>query len=622
MPRQTRQLLLLLAVGAAVFFTRLGATQLWDEDEPIFAATAREMMERGDWVVPVFNGGVLPDKPAAMYWLMIAGYFLFGTTEFAARCGSAFFSIGVVLLTWQLGRRLFSAEVGFWGGLVLATSLSFDVVARAATPDALLVFFSTLALFCFVAGGTPRQRRGTARSLVTTAPLSAMPGWRAYAAMYAAMGLAVLTKGPVGVVLPTAAIGIYLLIAGRRRDVGGRPGECDAIQLAANKTRVAKALGQAAAVFQPTHVLRTIWSMRPLTALAAVAAVAGPWYVWVGMRTHGQWLEGFIGVHNIGRFLHAMEHHRGPFYYYLIAVVIGFFPWSLFLTPLFRQCIGRIRRGHRWQPGYQLMIAWIAVYMVFFSLAQTKLPNYILPTYPALALLAGAWIAHWLRRPSRVAPRDLHAAWLLLALVGLGVAVGLPVAAHKFLQGEVVLGIVGVPLVAGAALAWHFTRRKQPRRAAWSMAAAAASFSLALFAWGAVRIDRQQSSAQFADVIHRHAPDGAAQIRTLGYYRPSLVYYSHRPVWQLESPEQVVEFFLRQPEDAFVFASDERYRQLIAVLPSDVSVLLRRPWFLRSSEILLLGRTSQDAGMRAPQLMAGRSERSTSKEAQADAANR
>ncbi|HVC98927.1 MAG TPA: glycosyltransferase family 39 protein [Pirellulales bacterium] len=594
MPSQGRQLLVLLGLSAAVFFANLGAAQLWDEDEPIFAGTAREMMERGDWVVPVFNGAMLPDKPVGMYWLMMAGFAVFGPTEFAARCGSALFGLASVLVTWQLGRRLFSAEVGFWGGLALATSLSFDVVARAATPDAMLVFFSTLALYCFVAGTTPRQPSGSARAYLATAPLSVEPSWSAFAAMYAAMGLAVLSKGPVGLVLPTAAIGLY-------RSIARRPGVSSAAQSRTDQATagartwwawVRSAIGNAAAVVSPAHLLRTMWSMRPLTALAVVAAVAGPWYVWVGLRTNGQWLAGFIGVHNVGRFFHAMEHHHGPFFYYVVAVVIGFFPWSLFLTPGLRLCGRRIRRGHRWRPGYVLLLSWIAVYVVFFSLARTKLPNYVLPVYPALALVIGGWIVAWQRRPSLVARRDLRAAWLLLALVGLGVAVGVPIAAIKFLQGEVLLGLIGLPLIVGAVFAWRFSERGQPRHAALTLAVAAASFSIALFGWGAVRIDRQQSSAKFAEFIRQHTAIGAARIRTFGYYRPSLVFYSRQPVRQFVAPEQVAEFFRDQPDDAFVFTSDERYRQLTAVLPPDVVVLARRPWFLRSSEILLLGRAT------------------------------
>ncbi|HET6883625.1 MAG TPA: glycosyltransferase family 39 protein, partial [Pirellulales bacterium] len=145
-----RQVLGLTALSGLLFFVSLGGVELWDEDEPMFAGAAREMMDRHDWVVPYFNARMLPDKPVLSYWVMMAGYRLFGPTEFAARAGSALFSVGSVLLTWMLGRQMFSSRAGLWAGLALATSLGFDVIARAATPDAVLTFFCTLVVVCYV----------------------------------------------------------------------------------------------------------------------------------------------------------------------------------------------------------------------------------------------------------------------------------------------------------------------------------------------------------------------------------------------------------------------------------------------------------------------------------------
>ena len=126
-----RHQLVLAAIAGAMYFVNLGATHLWDVDEAIFSQAAKEMHARGDAVVPYFNGQVFPDKPALMYWLMIGAYELFGPTEFAARFWSAVFGIGSVLLTYQLGRLVFSPRVAFWSGLILATSLNFNVIARA-----------------------------------------------------------------------------------------------------------------------------------------------------------------------------------------------------------------------------------------------------------------------------------------------------------------------------------------------------------------------------------------------------------------------------------------------------------------------------------------------------------
>ena len=579
MPRMAhpvKQFLVLVAIAGAVLFTNLGAAQLWDEDEPIFAGAAREMLDRGDWVVPYFNGQLLPDKPALMYWVMIAGYLAFGPTEFAARCGSAAFGLASVLLTWQLGRRLFSSRVGFWAGVVLATSLNFDVVMRAATPDALLVFFSTLAFYAFVRGTTPKG----------SLPLSAAPRWPTYLATYAAMGVAALAKGPVGVVLPTAAIGMYLLIA---RSIAG--GAVTSVGSDLTWTAKGRRLFRATAViFHPWNVLRTTWSMRPLTAVATILAVAGPWYVWVGLRTDGAWTAGFFGVHNLGRFLRPMEHHSGPFFYYLIAVLVGLFPWSVFLGPGLRQAARRLQLAHRWRPGYLFLACWIGVYLVVLSSARTKLPNYILPMYPALALLVGSWIDGWLRRPRLVARRALIAAWLTIGLIGLAMTVVAPIVAQKYLQGDPLLLACGLPLIAGAWAAWWFNRQGHPRRAAWSLTAASVAWSLTLFGWAAARVDRHQTSARFAAVIDQCAGGQTPAIRTFGYYRPSLVFYTRQPIRQIFAPDDVGDFFRSHPDDAFLLTNDQEYGRLAGVLPADVTVLERRPWFLKSREILLLGR--------------------------------
>ena len=123
MRQQVRQGLVLMAVTAVVFLTRLGATRLWDDDETFFAQVAREMFERGDLIVPWFNQALFSHKPPFMYWMMIGAYHLFGVTEFAARLPSALFATASVLLVWRLGRILYSPAVGFWAAIVIATWL-------------------------------------------------------------------------------------------------------------------------------------------------------------------------------------------------------------------------------------------------------------------------------------------------------------------------------------------------------------------------------------------------------------------------------------------------------------------------------------------------------------------
>lgn len=585
MHRSSRQLLGLLAVSGLLFLTNLGAAGLWDEDEPIFAGAAREMMRRGDWVVPYFNSAMLPDKPALLYWVMIGAYWLFGPTELAARLGPALFSMGTVLLTWHLGRRMFSSTVGFWAGLVLATSLNFDVVARAATPDALLIFFSTLAIVSYVSGTSVLSSGG--ETGVQATGRRRRTSWLALAGSYAAMGMAVLAKGPIGVILPTATIGLFSLVSSTSTDANGL------VAAQMGWLQSLRRLGlNTARLIHPRRVVEAIREMRPVTGLLLVLTIAGPWYLAVGIRTDGAWLAGFFGKHNFGRFLQPMEHHRGPFYYYLIAMVIGFFPWSLFLGPTLLHLKSRLAEAQAGRERYWFLICWIVAYVGFFSLAATKLPSYIVPAYPALALLVGAWMVSWLDGGHVVSPRLLQVAWGSLALAGFGLAIAMVIVARVLLDGDVLLGLTGLPLVVGGAICWGWHRRAQPRRAAAAFAATGVAFSLAVFAGGAVEVGRHQSSALFADTIHRQTGGQPAVVRSFGYWRPSLVYYVGQPVRQLFSEQQVLALCQRWPHHGFLLTTNDHYARLAGRLPADVTLLGRRRWFLRSEDIVLLGRAA------------------------------
>ena len=435
----------ILAVSSLVLFTNLGGPRLWDRDEPRNAGCAAEMMQRGDWVVPVFNAELRAHKPVLLYWLIMSAYGVFGVSEFAARFWSAALAVGTAMATYGIGRRLFHAQVGLWAAVILATSLMFDVAGRAATPDSALIFCSTAALLVYVLAAFPANG--------TYFPQR----WWAAAAMYGLMGLAVLAKGPVGAVLPTAVIGMFLLIVRLPETVQS-----------VHRPAWQRWLLQLVRPFSPSHFLRTCWSMRPLTAIMVILAVAGPWYAWVGWRTGGEFLRVFFGEHNLGRAAQAMEGHSGGLWYYPVAILVGFFPWSVFAAPVVTDVAARVRQRAPWSAGYVFALCWIGVYVGLFSLAQTKLASYVTPCYPALALLTACFVRHW--------TRGLAAGWrgwpagaiVTLGLVGLVMAVALPLAAHRFLPGEEWLGLVGLIPLLGRSLrsvsneGSSFSRRPKP----------------------------------------------------------------------------------------------------------------------------------------------------------------
>ena len=277
-------LLILTCVAAATLFVNLGAPRLWDRDEPRNAACAREMLERADWVVPTFNGELRVAKPILKYWLMIHAYKMFGVNEFAARFWSAVFALATVWATYFLGRRLFDGLAGLWAGLILATSLLFLASGHIAKADAPLTFYSTLPVLLFVYGTFRRSGEASdGPTLVVPFPRS----WPIVALLYASVGVAALAKGLPGLLLPPAAIGLFLLIA-------RLPIRCG------STSWPARILGFLRP-FAPGHFLRTFWLMRPITAVVVTLAVAAPWYTLVGLRTHGAFLRGFFLDNNIGR---------------------------------------------------------------------------------------------------------------------------------------------------------------------------------------------------------------------------------------------------------------------------------------------------------------------------------
>ena len=594
-----RHQILLVLICGVMYFTNLGVPHLWDDDEAFFGQVAWEMSERGDLIVPYFNREIFAHKPPIMYWVMIAGFKLFGETEFATRVGAALFGIGNVLLTYHIGRLLFSARAGFWSALVLASSINYAVVARAAVSDPELIFFCTLPILIFVAG-TSRSRHTPCAEADDTRSVPATLPWKLWALAYASMACAVMTKGPIGIVLPTAVIGLYLLLV--------RTGVEGSVTLAPHpqplspcggegSTRTRRAmslLGSVAAwlweTFSPLTIIRTAWQMRPLTALAMLSLIALPWFIAVGVRTDGLWLEGFFGVHNFGRALSAMENHAGGPWYYFIAICIGTFPWCIFLGQSLRLLSQCLRQSHPWRPAYLLLIAWFTVWVGTFTIVNTKLPHYVLPAYPAVALMLGCFVESWASQSFEVARNWVRSAWVTLAVVGLGLLIALPIVAQHVVPGESRLALIGLIPFAGGLVGLWANETQRRRLAAGVLGGVAASFVVALFGYGAGRVDRFQNSHIVAGWFHELSPHSEPAVAAFEYWRPSLVYYSKLRIQDMNADE-VADLFADRSDEAFVVTTDESLQRLEGRLPDDVRVLRRTKRFLEPEQIVLLGRS-------------------------------
>ena len=559
-----KHVITILLVSSAVMLTGLGAPRLWDRDEPRNAGCARDMWEGNEWIVPTFNGELRAHKPVLLYWCMMAAYALGGVNEFTARLPSALCAMGSALATYGIGRRLFHPTVGLWSGIILSTSLMFGVAGRAATPDSLLIFCVTLTMLVYVLFAFPSK----------DGSYLPQPLWQA-ALLYGAMGLAVLAKGPVGLVLPTAVIGMFLLI---QRLPASEP-----------STHRARVLVNMLRPFAPSHFLRTCLAMRPLLAIGMVLLVAAPWYIAVGIKTDGAFLREFFLTHNLDRATGSMEGHRGGPWYYPVAMLVGFFPWSIFAVPLVIETFHRLRFRDKNSDGYLFVTCWICVWVGIFSIARTKLPSYVTPCYPAIAILAGCFVHHLQQGTLHVHRYWLPASFATLAAVGMGILIGIPIAAERFLPGEGWLGILGIiPLSAAviASLGWYWNRKSWP---APLVATVGGLVVVGILALGASRADLQrhdqQMVVQWAKTSTNKSP--LASYRVL---EPSWVYYSHQAIPELSGTPAAAARLLEEHPGAALVTKEQLVPAIRREFDGEVLIVESAPHFLRNERLVILRR--------------------------------
>jgi len=590
---------LIIGIGCLIFFTNLGKARLWDRDEPRNAGCAVEMMERGNLVVPIFNDELRPQKPALLYWLIISAYQVFGVGEFAARFWSAFLAIGTLLATYGIGRRLFNPATALYAAIVLATSMMFVVAGRAATPDSLLVFCSTVATLIYVLGTfAPKTNSADAPTLKRQGHY--FPQQRPYViGIYAMMGLGVLAKGPVGFVLPCAIIGMFMLI----------------MRLPAVDNDLWNARGWVARIsaaslrpFHPTHFLKTLWAMRPLTLAVTVLLVAAPWFIAVGIQTNWDWPSQFLFTENLKRATTAFENHSGGWFYYPLMICVGFFPWSVFFGPLVMEIDRGVTRRHHLGMAYTFLICWIGVQVGLFSLAQTKLPSYVTPCYPALALLTGSFLHQLVSGATSTSASFQRLSFIALIASGLLITVAMVFTGNYYLGGDTRLAMIGlVPLAAGIMAMWYFLQQDR-FHAVFSVCVLAVVFATSVFAFGTVLVDKHRQSHQLlakAEIGPETVP-----VATFGCLESSWVYYLGKPVYELAlhdstnrwrdergndwarkqwpNPEQ----FIDAHPDARIITTRDNLQKLLARLPDEFQVVHESPYFLKQDDLVLLERVA------------------------------
>lgn len=598
--------------AGTVFFTNLGSAQLWDRDEPRNAGCAAEMLERGDWVVPIFNSELRQQKPVLLYWFIMSAFLVLGENEIAARIWSAILGLGTVWMTYGIARRLVNPMAGLLAAIALSTSVMFSVAARAATPDSVLIFFSTLAMFFYVLGTFGRQTDSDPARHLKTAN-SWFPQHYGYVlGVYSAMAMGVLAKGPVGVILPTAIIGMFLLIQRLpplSAEFWKRQGKLSRLAIACVRP------------FAPGHFIRTCWSMRPLTAIALVLIIAGPWYVLVGLKTEGDFLEQFLLGENFGRATTVLENHRGGIWFYPLTLMIGFFPWAIFTFPTLLTIDRQMSGNSKYRTAILFTLCWVLVQISLFTIASTKLPSYVTPCYPALAILVGLTVQSWLTGQTSVARF-----WYVLAVsglitAGLIISVGLYYVAQEFLGGDWSVAAIGLIPLAGGTLAVYFAWTEQRFRTIIAVSITSFLFSSIFFGFGTTAVDAHRLTSAVLEPIRQADPEvKVASFRTM---ESSWVVYSGRPIFELASspdssqndleqdrfwkrkPRITPEAFSRLEPDAYYLTTNQHVDELLDRLPDHYEVGKSTPFFLKKDVQLILiqpGPKKEMAASQAEQL--------------------
>ncbi|QQE12756.1 glycosyltransferase family 39 protein [Planctomycetota bacterium] len=491
-------MLVFLAI-VAMYALFADTSTLWDRDEPRFARSAMEMYETGDWIVPYFNGDYRLHKPAGVYWLMDVGLWLRNyvwpmSLELAVRLPSVLGISLSALFTFFIGKRLFNAKTGLLAMVIYPTMLVPLVIGSftAATADGALNAAMMLSIWMVV-------------------EILLRPRWWQYVVLTLALGSAWLLKGPVGFAVP----GLMMI---------------------------------GTAFFGRGGTIKV--SKRKWLALVVVSLIAAGFFVAWGLpaneMTGGQFYEEGIGKHVVGRSMTAMESHGGSGLLgyiltipaYIPVLIVGVSPWVLF-APL---GLSGLIRGHiGTSKSRAILWGWIAFPLIMFSLVATKLPHYVAPIFPALAIMIAAAIVARVKGDSPDEENGwlMTGVWLFNIFVGAAVLGGIA-APWVLQQGKVgyiyLLSIVlAVLTILVMLLITYWTSKKRLYAAA---VLTSLIFPLLTLPSAMVLLPQVEAnlkpSKQIAAGIHEILGQGVdVPVIMSGYEEPSLVFYINRPAGEV-----------------------------------------------------------------------------------------
>lgn len=500
---EKNSLLILACVIIFTLFFGIGGVPLLDPDEPVYAETAREMIQTGDFLSPRIFGDYWYDKPPMYYWLVAAAFKVFGYSEFAARFPAALMGALTAFMLYFSVTKLFNERAGFWSSLILTSCIQFFYLSKAAVTDTSLLFFMTGALLSFL--------------------------HKKYWLMYVCMGFATLVKGPIGIVFPGIIIFLYLLLMGQ---------------------------------------LKEIFRMHVLRGLLVYLLVAGPWY-YLMYTVHGmEFINTFLGFHNVTRFTTPEHASRVTFWYYFPVVILGLFPWTGLLIQSVKASISDSRIDD--MRLLVFMHVWWVFVFIFFTVCKTKLVSYILPMFPALAIIIGWNISRMMQkmRHNTTFYHWIVGSGLMFVLLGAGWIIGgqqLPELAF----GGMVLGVL--TLLLGAAAVFTLWYYRDIQLAAWIHVMLGVVTMCVAFAF-LLPVVADRFSVKTISAEYQQRCDQNTAIYVDKFLRPGFMYYTGKPGVEMLPKTDAFATALQNGEHKYFLVRGLEYRRLLQNQPQPANL--------------------------------------------------
>jgi len=461
---------LILLFGLALYLPGLRTIPAVDRDEARFAQATRQMLQSGDYIDIRLQDEARLKKPIGIYWLQAAATKLAGGEDmrnpiWTYRLPSLVGALGAILVTLAIGRRWLGAEAGFAGAAMLAATLLLGMEARQAKTDAFLLLTVLVAM------------AGLAEAWMPAPGAAPMARWR-WISFWAAIGIGILVKGPI-ILMVVGLAAIVLTVSDRRFSWLAR--------------------------------------LRPWPGILIAPAIALPWLVAITISSHGAFIIQSLGGDMAAKLVGAKESHGAPPGAYLAMFPVTFWPGSLFAL-LALPWVWRNRHDR----AVTLCLAWIVPSWLVFEAVPTKLPHYVLPLYPAIALLAGAALFDRLTSPIGRRPWAAYAAVGLWTLVGVALG-GVVIAAAPLGDGRLsIRGIVAALAIwaVTAGGAWFGWRGQRRQAAALVLIGSVVVLGLT-FGAAIPALDAPWIAPRLKEALFEKLPAGHGPLLIAGYSEPS-----------------------------------------------------------------------------------------------------